>query len=322
MTFRSLFGLAWKKSPAHLLLLSRFLYPTSGESYSRSDSWEDVLGEHPEKAIRRFVEDGALEPVGLAELLDRKFKVPALKEMLKQRGLPPTGQKKELITRLLQADPEEMKKATSDLVMWRCSEQGKAIAEERLAREKEKRLDTEGRILGALQKGRFREAIEAVASFEVGQVFQRGMGIDWKNYTPDRDLAILDTIFRGKPKILAALPDEQMQSFRITAAMMHLWGGNRAQEWLPSGLETGLVLGGESAARMILFYALHQQKLSNYRKGDIKKVKILTAKNRVCEACQKLEGKIFAIDQAPELPHEKCTSETGCRCTMVAQVVI
>src|SRR3990170_3872758 len=103
---RSIMGFDWKKSPAHLHLLTKFLSPQAMEDISRrKDTWESVLKESLEKAVRRFLDEKVLEYGGLAEILDVKYKASELKEMLKQRGLSTAGNKSDYITRLLQADP-------------------------------------------------------------------------------------------------------------------------------------------------------------------------------------------------------------------------
>jgi hypothetical protein len=313
---RSIFGFDWEKSPAHLLFLSKFRKPRAMGDFSQSDTWRAVLKEAPKKAMRRFLDDDLLEQASLSGLLDYKYKVSELKPMLKQRGLPVSGRKAELIERLIQADSESMRKAVRGLSVLQCTEKGRAIAEEYLAQEKEKRIKVEEQTLQALRQCRFREASQAVAAFEAQQVFPRGIGIDWKHYNPAHDVAMLEVIFQASPKILSSLNDEQMKHLRLAAGMMHLWGTNRAESWLPNGFETGLIMDNDAAARMILFYASHQRSIAQYRAAGVRKVEILATDNS-CTACKKLAKKKYKIDEVPELPYEKCTSEMGCRCTTV-----
>ena len=98
----------WRDSPAHLLLLSKFLRGDSPSGYERAEGWEQVLHETPRKAIERFINEDALDPAGLHESLDIKFKGADLKAMLKKRGLKVSGSKPELIERLIQNDPTGM----------------------------------------------------------------------------------------------------------------------------------------------------------------------------------------------------------------------
>jgi hypothetical protein len=106
----------WTKSDAHLLLLGKFAHPQEQGAIA-GDEWEAVLGQPVQKTIRRFVEDGALVAAGLAGSMEAKFKVSDLRGLLQQRNLPVSGRKADLIARLVQADPEGMKKATTGLTV-------------------------------------------------------------------------------------------------------------------------------------------------------------------------------------------------------------
>ncbi len=313
---RSIFGFDWKKSSAHLLFLSKFRTPRATDDFSKSDTWRGVLKEAPKKAVKRFLDEGIVEQAGLAGLLDYRYKVSELKTMLKQRGLQVSGHKTELIERLIQADIEGMRKATRGLSVLLCSEQGRVIAEQYLAQEKEKRAGVEKQTLQALQQRKFKEASQMVAVFEAQQVLPRGVNIDWKHHNPAHDVATLKTMFKSKPKILGSLNDEQMECLHIAAGMMHLWGTNQAKDWLSDNFKTGLIMDNDAAARMILFYASHQCSIAEYRTVGVKTVKILTTDNS-CEACKKLAKRKYKMNEVPELPYEKCTSEMGCRCTTV-----
>jgi hypothetical protein len=313
---RSLLGFDWRKSPAHLLFLSKFRTPRASDDFSKSDSWKAVLREAPKKAVKRFLDEGMLEQASLVGLLNYKYRVSELKPMLKQRGLPVSGRKAELIEKLIQADPEGMKKATRGLSVLQCFEQGRAIAEQYLAQENDRRTKAEQQALQALQRREFKEACRIVAVFEAGQVFPRGMNIDWRKYNSARDVAMLKVMFSSKPKILSSLNEEQMEYLRIAAGMMHLWGASQAKDWLPDNFETALPMDNDAAARMISFHVSHQFNIAQYRAAGIKTVEILATENS-CKACKKLAKKKYKLSEVPELPYEKCTSEMGCRCTTV-----
>lgn len=80
-------------SRAHLLLLTKFLTYDTPARYANAVYWEPVLKESAQKAIQRFLENGMLEPAGLHELLDFKFKATDLKSMLKERGFKVSSKK-------------------------------------------------------------------------------------------------------------------------------------------------------------------------------------------------------------------------------------
>lgn len=310
-------GFDWRKSKAHMLLLSKFVHLENLDKFTKLDYWENVLGESPKQAIERFVDEGILIAADLNALLSYKYKVTELKDLLKQRNLPVSGSKKEMIQRLVQADHDGMKKVTAGWMIFECTKNGNEIIEQYWGTEKEKRASVEQQVVEYIKNRNFKEASLTVGAYEAEQVFPRGIGIDWKHYDPDKDMEMLNIIFESEPKILARLEDGKMETLRIGAAMMLLWGTNMAHEYLPADFETGLSLDNNTAARMFLFYASHQTTIEGYRKAGIEKVKVLAFQDS-CKACKKLENKQYKLHQIPVLPYEYCTHEMGCRCTTIA----
>jgi len=315
---RSLFGFDWRKSNAHLLLLSKFIRPKIMGDFTKSDAWKTALGESPDRAIKRFLKERMLTQAGLTAQLDYKFKVSELKDMLRKRFLPVSGRKIDLIQRLVQVDIEGMKQAVTGLEVLVCTEEGRKIAEEYLANERAKRSKVEQQVMEYLRRRKFKDASVTVASYEAEQVFPRGMGIDWKHYNPAHDITILNFIFGRKPKILARLDDKQSLILRLVAGMMYLWGTNRAKkEWLPPDFETSLAMDNHAAARMFIFHATYLANIADYKQSRVvKRVEILAAPDS-CDACKKISGKRFKLSEVPELPYEHCTHKMGCRCTLL-----
>ncbi len=182
----------------------------------------------------------------------------------------------------------------------------------------EKRAKVEKQVIEYLTKRKFKEASLMVAAYEAEQTHPRGIGIDWKHYNPSRCIEILNTIFKNIPIIISHLEIEKLETLRIGAAMMALWGTNTAKKWLPVDFETGLPFDNDTTARMFLFYAQHRATLERYRSEGLKHVEILPAPDS-CEACRKLAGE-YELNKAPELPHEHCTHKMGCRCCFLPVV--
>jgi len=317
--FRWLRKKDWKNSAPHLLLLSKFRHGDSPEHYERAEHWESVLKESSQKAIQGFVKDGTLEPAELPELVDFKFKVAELKNMLKERQLQVSGRKADLIDRLIENDREGMVEATKGLRILKCSEEGEKLANDYLNQEKEKREKAEKEVLNLLGKRSFSKAVKVVAEFEASQVFPRGFGIDWSSYSGESDVEDLNTIFGRIPGILKGLDEDRLERLRFAAAMMHLWGTNKASPWLSDDFETGIYLERDAAARMLVFHASHLRNIKQYKEAGVKTVEILGVDDaNTCPACKKISGKKYRIDKVPELPNPDCTCEIGCRCTTVA----
>lgn len=315
--FRSLLGFDWKKSPAHLLFLSKFREPRNIEDISRQDYWQDVLDEKPLEAVNRFIKDGMIKEGDLYSCMDYKFKVSELKIMLKAQDLKQSGRKAELIARLVDDDPEGMKRAVSGLKIYNCTSVGLEIVEKYLEDENHKRALAENETISLLRKRKFNQASKVVATYEAAQVFPRGIGIDWQNHDTNYDERLLKYVFNNFPSILDGLEKDKRESLRIVAGMMWLWGRNKGDSWIDDNFETGIRFDADTSARMIWFHAKHLVEIEDYQRDMyFKKVGISGANDElVCDECKVIQGKIFNLNQVPELPLPNCTSEMGCRCS-------
>jgi hypothetical protein len=319
------------------LLLSKFLTRKEiGDSALSDGIWSRVLGEGTQTTIKRFVDENLLEYADLDGLVEFKFKATELKEMLKRRSLPVSGRKGDLIARLIQADSETMQKAVHGLTVLKCTEKGRELAEQYLAKEQENKKNVERLILDALRVYDFKTACMFSASYEAEKLFPRDPLILGQTYDPVRaaarlkeynsaeDVEMLKKMFECKPKILGRLNEEHLNLVRIAAGMTHLWGSGEGESWLPFWLpedfNTDLAMDGAAAPMMVLFYLDHLRKLELYRSTGIEMVEIMTSDPgdpHCCPSCRKLEKRKYRIHEVPELPNENCTSELGCRCEAV-----
>ncbi len=312
----------WRNSLPHMHLLSNFLRFDAPSRYENAEYWSTALQETPQSAIERFLKEGILEKaVNLNDLLDFKFKASDVKAMLKARNLKISGDKATMIARLADSAPEEMKEITKDIILFRCSAAGKEIAERYLEAEKNKKSLAEQEVLLALENKEFSRAAKIVADYEAAQVFPRGIGIDWNKYDTNADVRSLEVIFNETPGILKGMQQAQLQKLRVAAAMMHLWGTNRARPWLPDGFETGIHLDADSATSMIVSYCWYKKHLAEYKKRGLKTVEVSGANDKdTCSECRQISGKKYPLDKVPELPCPKCTCTLGCGCQVLPVV--
>jgi hypothetical protein len=254
--------------------------------------------------------------------MDHAYRVPELKELLRDRHLRSSGRKADLVERLIEADPQGMAMLTADVTVYLCTDGGRQVAEPYVERQRAEREGMEAEVLGALRRHDLRAACACVVRYERTQVFGRGLGIDWSRAPLDFNLDLVAMIFRAKPLMLASVHDSDMADLRIGAAMCALLGTGRPGKWLADDLTLNLRFDEETAARMLLFYASHQRQLQDYaRSGVVKGVRVLCAGDESCPACRKLSGRTFPLNKAPELPNPSCTHPMGCRCTYIPDVV-
>jgi len=305
---------------AQLFLLSKFKQPRSVKEFENSGDWNAVLGEPPLQVIRRLVDSALLVQGDHAQVLSAKFTASQLKEMLKDRGIFAAGRKQDIAVRLVEVDPQSIIKYAAGETVFQCSEQGRLLVQQFLDKEKEHRLATETSVLNALHKNDFESASRLVASFEAEQPFPRGINIDWKNYDHRSSVDFLNAIFTCRPKIIKHVSDSNLRHLRIAAALIHLWGTSEAHISPPDDLRIDN-MDRDAAARMIVFYVSYQRQLASYRR--LIELRLMTIRHfeisRVgdscsCNPCKKMATKKYSLEELPELPFEKCTSELGCRC--------
>jgi len=320
---------SWRKSDAHLLLLRRFLNPTDPKLYDRdcstggsTETWASVLGEHPSLAIQRFLKDGLLQPADTARVLNIRYRVADLKQLLRIRGLKVSGNKSELITRLLEHDKAEMDDLARQHGLLICVDDGKRIVKEFDERRRRDHDRDEQRLLMLLDKRDFRGAVKIAIEYEKRQVFPSVISTgptsaeEIFTYT---EQALRD-IFERAPSILAGIREDVLEQLRIGAGLQSTIGGNLKYDHVLNDLETGHRLSAAAAVRMFIFHASYLRHMRQYRESGVRRVDIMGVRDkRQCPACQAIDGKVFKLQDALELPYEKCTCEDGCRC-MIGEV--
>jgi len=126
----------WRSSPAHLFLAGSFLEPRTAAEVTNLLNWQPVLNEDPEQVLGQLLALGVLEYTDQGQTLAErlaKFKVQDLRELARARGLPVSGRKEDLISRLVSADPEGMEEVDRPLRALHCTAQGRQAIEEYLA---------------------------------------------------------------------------------------------------------------------------------------------------------------------------------------------
>lgn len=166
-----------------------------------------------------------------------------------------------------------------------------------------------------LQQRRFEEACRAVCTYEAAQFYQRGIGVDWHKADKrlQQDVAC---VFEATPKFHVARFGGVSEAARMFAAMSILWGTERFEAYFDEG--TGLDRGDLAlSARMLCFFVRWQNTMAQVKSlGGKIGITILACNHQytTCEACLSGSGRMFTVDEAPELPHEECTCAIDCRC--------
>lgn len=308
------------KSPAELLLLSRFKFSSTVDGISRPDDWARVLRTTPTKAVRKLLANGFLQAADLETSIQSGFNGNQLKTFAKDRGLPVSGTKKVLAQRLASADANGMMKLLSGRQFYVCTAAGQIAVEEFESTNLQAKHDAEAASLVALQLGKLRDACIIVGRYESRQVFPRGLGMDWGNYGRGSELRTLELIFNHCPARFANQPADKLTTLRAAAGMLQVWGVSDATAWLNNLQLEGEIWSPEVATRMLLFLALHHQRVEEFRAAGFSKVVVCASDSDQCPECRKHAGKKYHLAKVPNVPFDRCTCPNGCLCMINADL--
>lgn len=308
----------WQNSLAHAELLSKFLKPNRLKDLyanrSWASEWKAVLGENLQTAIDRYIKNGYIVLAPLENIVDYSYKLDDLKEIARKFGVPVSGKKSELVTRLIAFDKNFFSSKLRSIVdIYICSETGRQVAENYRKFRKEERTYYEEKTLEALRQRNFSEAVRLIIEYQRKQIFPTGVD---ENNAPGI-IKSLEFTFSARPGFLAELDETSLREIRVLAGMNTLWMDGNPARYAPEDfkLDSGIAL--DKICQMLNEYAFHQYRVQEILRDrkNYRGVEIHTADDS-CSHCKKLRNKIFDLDHIPELPHPGCTHKFGCRCTM------
>ena len=292
------------QSPAHYNLLLAFEKPRDIKQVLDWDWPRQELGEKTEDAIKRFLQEGMLVPASIDEGLNKLFQVEHLKRLLGERGLSVSGRKAELIERLISNDRQGMSKLVGNSIV-KCSEAALLLIEERKQKVEKETGVAERLTYEAFQASNPKEACRIYEAF-------RRTFIHPTYKMSVYDVAELQFILTGHPKILSGLSPQNLKALQLATCMKALWKTRTAQKWLPETF-TSPFKNSDIPTSYLIRHSEYQRVLSGFR-GFAKQVKISFHMGDIesCNLCLALDGKVYDLDDVPELPIPGCTSETGC----------
>ena len=311
---------------SEIFLLSKFLNGSSlkfGQSEYWAAEWKRILGRPIREAIEWFVHEGILIEADKSIKLDIKLTIDQIKKILKKNNIPKTGNKIELIKKLIDCCGPEIEEFLNDKEIYQCSFIYKEIAEKFIQNEKNMKLDAIDRSLEFIRNFEFDKAAEICILYERYQFFPRGIGVNWNIIDPKKLGQELEQVYNCKPKILVSAQNDLPNEFRIISVLSYLWADQSFHKKLPADIRISKIFDNQVALRMMNFSFSHQRNFENFKKNSfIKCVKIVGCTENSCSECKNLNGKVFELNELPELPFEKCTGILGCRCQAISIINI
>lgn len=132
------------------------------------------------------------------------------------------------------------------------------------------------------------------------------------------DIERLDFVLSSNPRVVGDMLASDLMILRAAAGMRLLWRDKSLQAWLPEhfslGKQTPMIAANYLICNAEIGRSIHQIKEYATKARFVFNDYDIES----CQQCLNLRGKVFALEEMPELPLESCTSETGCKCRVEA----
>lgn len=297
----------WKQSPPHVDFLNRFKKPRSRKDQARADYLKPQLKEDVDQTIQRFVDEGVLIAPTLAEAIDGLHNKPIIEGILREHDLKSTGNKPHLIQRLVHNLPDKALALVGEHDLLICSEKAVEFLEDydNRKREAEKLAKRESFLAFGNLDGK--KAYEVYVQYQrtYGNVDVYGGG----NYHAE----VIEIVLKDNPQLLDHLTERNKRFLRAATAMTLLWSSEPALSWLPKDFST-IYADGTVASNLLRKYAEIRRQLIDADEEDKYEISFDDYDVDSCDLCRKHNGQIYTVNDFPELPNPKCSSEKGCQC--------
>jgi hypothetical protein len=288
---------------SYWLFLSYFSNAKDIDKDKFIDSWSEALGRSPKAVIKEFLSKGLIMHAGVKEKLGAMYSAEDIKHFLTTQGLSTSGSKAQLLSRYVEARPEEAGKKASTMVgdFLLCTPEGRkevrkhgnrTVYEEDSARLEMKHLLT-------------RKKIDQAA--EVVNVYMDSVQRLRRDNTWAKDDVKMIMEINDVPGLTRA----EVEEARLYAAIDLLWDGKMKSLYytpIPSFHQFALF------ASIVIGKKRSREELQRYSEQEfVNKVEIMCLDDS-CQKCKAVAGRRYTLKNAPLLPVDGCTHENGCRC--------
>jgi hypothetical protein len=267
------------------------------------DSWSEVLGRSPKTVIKEFLSKGLIMQAGVKEKLAALYSAEDIKDFLMTQELPASGSKAQLLSRYVEALPEEAEKKASTMVgeFLLCTPEGRKKVREHGNRA------VDAQDSAKIEMKRLLAHRKIIRAAEVVKVFNNWAKTPLQENTVGEDAIKLVLDIKEVPGLTRA----EVEEARLHTAIDMLWYGQMKSLFytpIPSFHQFALY------ASIVVGKSRSREELRSYSQQEfIKRIEIM-CNDDSCRICKAMAKRTYKLKNAPLLPVDGCTSKCGCRC--------
>lgn len=297
----------WQKSPVHVEFLGYFRSPRSHERATRYLWFSQTLKEDIGHTIQRFIDIGMLIKPTVAQAIDTLYKKPSIEELLRKLELAASGNKPQLIERLIEYAPEQALSMVGDHDLLVCSVEAIAFLDSQIVKRQSAEKAAKDQAFSALLEGDSKKAHKIFVEYQ-RSYNSRDIDGGGTYFAPQMEI-----VLQSEPNLLNRLSERERKYLQAATCMPMLWHEETTLKWLPQDLSMTYE-DAEVIANLLAKYAEIQIQVG--RAGHLSdEFKIMFDPYDVdsCDLCRRFDGQVLALKEMPELPDANCTSRRGCQ---------
>ncbi len=294
-------------SKPELVLLSQFRNPAPLRAYGVNGAWEAAFKRDPQEVLEEFVTRGLLVKAPPEHALARLSNAD-LKSHLKSLGQPVSGNKADLVSRLLASHPNVAAVVQGE-PLWLCSDTSAPIISAFLQAEDEARREAVTTARAALDAGDFSTAAAVAEAFAARGIFA----------------SLHQDMF---PSLSASHVRQQLERFASARTARPSFFRDVPGPLYDSGLENCIweCLQLEKPERHgpeleyiglnLRSWCTSRNTLERYRADETNglRVKVAILCGPGCDISAKYAGKTYSLSRVPEIPFPGCKRLPCCAC--------
>jgi hypothetical protein len=292
-------------SKPELVLLSRFRNPAPLRTSGVNGAWEAVLKRDPREVLEGFVKQGLLVEAPPEHALVRLSNAD-LKSHLKSLGQPVSGNKADLVSRLLASHPNVAAVVQGE-PLWMCSDTLAPIISAFLLAEDEARREAVTTARAALDAGDFSTAAAVAEAFAARGIFaslHQDMFPSLRASDVRQQLDRFASVRTARPLFFRDVPGPLYDS----ALENCMWECLQLEKPERHGPELDYI------GLNLRTWCVSRNTLERYRADEANGLRVKVAILSECAISAKYAGKTYSLTRVPEIPFPGCRRLPCCAC--------